>query len=83
MEEQRIYASLIEYEKLLESYVWNDLKFEVNVWLEDIRSKLETEDDIGEIKRFQGIAEACRHFMNLPQSIVDALKVDRDGRSEL
>lgn len=79
MSEQELRATYDEHVALLNSLAWRDLSNEVTIWLDDIRSKLETEDDIGEIKRFQGIAEACRHFINLPQSIVDTLKVDRSG----
>lgn len=79
MSEQELSATYDEHVALLNSLAWRDLSSEVRIWLDDIRSKLETEDDISEIKRFQGIAEACRHFINLPQSIVDTLRTESNG----
>jgi len=80
MSEQQFHATLSEHHALLGSVAWNDLVREIDAWLQDVRNKLEVEDDISEIKRFQGIAEACRHFLSLPQNIVDALEGERNGR---
>lgn len=80
MTEQNLHATLAEHHALLESVAWNDLVREIDAWLDDVRNKLEIEDDISEIKRFQGIAEACRHFLNLPQNIILALEGERNGR---
>jgi len=80
MSEQQFHATLAEHHALLDSVAWNDLVREIDAWLQDVRNKLEVEDDISEIKRFQGIAEACRHFLSLPQNIVDALEGERNGR---
>jgi hypothetical protein len=80
MAEQNFHATLSEFHALIESVAWRDMRSEVDTWLQEIRNKLEVEDDIGEIKRFQGIAEACRHFINLPQSICDAIEENVNGR---
>jgi len=80
MSEQQFHATLEEHHSLLESVAWRDMRNEIDAWLQDVRNKLEIEDDISEIKRFQGIAEACRHFINLPQTIVDALEGENNER---
>lgn len=73
------------------SLVWQDLSNEVQAWLDDVRSKLELEEDTTEIKKFQGIASACRYFLSLPDTIVSAYEGqinkpifdedDNDGRN--
>jgi len=78
--EQQFHATLTEHYALLESVAWRDLVREIDAWLQDVRNKLETEDDISEIKRFQGIAEACRHFISLPQNIIDVIEGANSGR---
>lgn len=83
MTEQRFHATRDEYERLIESVVWNDLVREVDVWLQEMRNRLEVMDDISEIKRCQGIAEACRHFIRLPGSIIGMLEGGSDIGTEL
>ena len=78
---QVLYASLAQYIELRNSLVWLDITTEVNAWLEDIRNQLESVSNIEELRRFQGIAEACRHFLQLPEQIINSLEVrgETDG----
>lgn len=80
MTEQVIHATLEDLKRLAESVAWRDVANEVDMWLQEMRDRLEHASDIGEITRCQGIAEACRHFMSLPQNLISALEGNYDGR---
>lgn len=69
-----IQASYSAHKDFVNSLVWRDLHCDITAWLEDVRNHLETELDYPEIRRFQGIAEACRRFVMLPMTIVEALE---------
>ena len=71
---QTLFASLSQYHAFRESVVWVDITNEVNSWLEDIRNQLEQVDNTEELRRFQGIAEACRYFLQLPDEIINILE---------
>lgn len=72
---QELNASLAQYNEFLHSFVWLDITSEVATWLEDVRNQLEQADTIEELRRFQGIAEACRYFLALPEEIINTLEV--------
>ena len=72
---QALYASLSQYVEFRDSVVWLDITNEVNAWLEDVRNQLENVSDVEELRRFQGIAEACRYFLQLPEQIINTLEV--------
>ena len=72
---QALYASLSQYHEFRDSVVWLDITNEVTAWLEDVRNQLENVEDTEELRRFQGIAEACRYFLQLPEQIINSLEV--------
>lgn len=78
---QALYASLSQYAEFRDSVVWLDITNEVSAWLEDVRNQLENVSDVEELRRFQGIAEACRYFLQLPEQIINSLEVrsETDG----
>ena len=72
---QALYASLSQYHEFRDSVVWLDITNEVTAWLEDVRNQLENVEDTEDLRRFQGIAEACRYFLQLPEQIINSLEV--------
>ena len=65
-----------------EGVVWQDLKDELGLWLEDIRNRLEDSDNTlfpEDIKRLQGNAEAVRNVLMLPENLILNLEGDKDG----
>jgi hypothetical protein len=82
---QEIYGTLSQYHDFLDSVIWRDILNEVNAWLQDARNQLEAVQDFAEMRRFQGISEACRYFLQLPQQIIETFesRSNTDGRTEL
>lgn len=74
---QQLNASLAQYNEFLHSFVWLDIASEVNIWLEDVRNQLENVADVEELRRYQGIAEACRYFLALPEEIINTIESRR------
>jgi len=65
-------TEFIEY-----SPVWNDIKYELNAWLKDIRDQLENPD--GSVSprimdRLGGNAETIRNVLALPKILLETLK---------
>lgn len=77
---QALYASLSQYHEFRDSLVWLDITNEVTAWLEDVRNQLEQVSGVEELRRFQGIAEACRYFLQLPEQIINSLEITDGGR---
>lgn len=78
---QALYGSLSQYSEFRDSVIWLDITNEVTAWLEDVRNQLEQVENTEELRRFQGIAEACRYFLQLPEQIMNSLEVrgETDG----
>lgn len=76
----RIYSSETDFRNFLSSNLWRDLSNEMNAWLNDIREQLEITAEVDTIRRLQGNVEAVRRFLDLPQTLLDILEVDRSNR---
>jgi len=72
VESSGLIAGQYAHEEFTKSFVWQDMRNEILAWLEDARDHLESEEDAREIAKFQGITMACRNFLNLPDSIIEA-----------
>jgi len=59
------------------SSIWVDLSDEINNWLDDIHSQLESEVDHNILMKLQGNAEACRNILALPNQMLEALEIER------
>lgn len=73
MEEGKIYskpsASYEQHRNFAASLIWEDFRREIVSWREDIRDALETEENPIRLYRLQGVAEACKEFLTLPERI--------------
>jgi len=59
-----------DWEAFGKSSIWADILEELHVWLEEIRSQLESEEiDLGLVKSLRGSAKAIRHVMELPGNL--------------
>ena len=65
-----------------ESAIWQDYCEEIANWLADIHSALETADQMEEIYRYQGRAEACKQFLIMPEYITAAFERGAAARGE-
>ena len=66
-------------EDFVESFIWKDLEYELNKWLEDIRNILENVEavpDILALRKLQGNAEAIRNMLKLPFAVMENIKID-------
>lgn len=73
----RLYSTESDLRNFLASSVWRDMANEMNLWLSDIREQLETTAELEILRRLQGNAEAVRRFLDLPQTLLDNLDLDR------
>lgn len=74
MEDIGLRATMEQLRSFLGSPVWADMKEEVMTWLNDIRNQLEETTNIEISRRLQGNAEACRYFLSLPDSLIEAME---------
>jgi hypothetical protein len=74
-------SSARELRDFLISSVWRDMRGEMLLWLDDIRSQLEVESNLDVIRKLQGNAEAVNKFLRLPEVLAEALEIEH-GRRE-
>ena len=66
-------SSLGQLKDFFSGVIWQDIKDELNTWLEDIRNALEDPGKtlfMEDIKRLQGNAEAIRNVLTLENSLI-------------
>lgn len=68
-------ASYAQYQEFVDSFIWKDMETELNFWLSDIKNRLVTENDVDEIRKFQGRAEAIAELLEFPARIISAYEV--------
>ena len=66
-------ASSEQHKAFAESLIWQDYTDVITLWLEEVRTNLETERDPADVRRLQGVVSACREFLLLPERIAQAL----------
>ena len=69
-------STIYDMKKFLDSFVWQDIKGQMNTILEDVKNNLINCKDMDELLRFQGRAEALRDIQLLPEEILAALEED-------
>jgi len=69
-----IEGTLDQHEAFQQSFVWKDVQRELLYWLEDARNHLEIEKESSQISHLQGVCEAIRHVVELPQLIIYQLR---------
>jgi len=70
------------FEEFLKSYIWKDMEYEMDLWLDDIRHALENTEDHASLLRLQGNAEFVRKAKNLPVNVLDNIKEDIERESK-
>lgn len=70
------------FEEFLKSSIWEDMKYEMGLWLDDIRHALENTDDHASLLRLQGSAEFVRKAENLPMNVLENIKEDIERESK-
>ena len=67
-----------DWESFKNSTQWQDICEEIDIWIEEIRNQLESEEvDLGEVKALRGSARALRHVKGLPENLKQ-LALDRE-----
>ena len=75
------------FEDFLESSIWKDMLYEMDLWLDDIRDSLENtvgEEAKDELLRLQGSARAIRLMKALPSNVLDNIveDIERENKEE-
>src|SRR6266851_9867753 len=52
-------ASSEQHKAFAESLIWQDYTDVITLWLEEVRTNLETERDPADVRRLQGVVSAC------------------------
>lgn len=75
------YSQLSEFKQY--SPIWHDIEYVLNEILEDLRTKLEIEESLPDIYRFQGRIEAIRIALDAPDLLLRALETKLPEVGEL
>lgn len=70
-------AARSDHENFAQSLIWQDYTAILQSWIEDVRDHLEVEKDRDDILHYQGVVDACRRFLQLPEIVVAAFDVDK------
>ena len=71
-----------EWKDFAKSTIWTDIQEELMIWLEEIRSQLESDEvDLGEVKALRGSAKAIRHVLQLPENL-EQMAIDQFEEEE-
>lgn len=76
-------SSSFQVKEFIEGFIWKDMKYLLEDMRDDIRNKLETENEIEEIYRFQGRADVVLLMLNLPETLLNNLEMEADKKVEL
>jgi hypothetical protein len=74
-------SSVSAFQDFVESSVWQDILHELDVWLEDSRNILESDEkapDIETVKLVQGRVRAIREVKQMPYVIIENIKQDNE-----
>lgn len=69
-----IHSTELALEEFLQSVLWNDMRNEVVMWYTMAAKDYDQAKSMAEIRRAQGIREACEYFIGLPQVLLDAVR---------
>ena len=59
-----------EWRQFQETSIWKDICEEIDIWIEEIRDQLESEEvDLGIVKALRGSALALRNVKRLPENL--------------
>lgn len=72
--EFKLVSSLADAQDFPRLRMWQDMKMEIEGWIEGIRDNLEMIEDEKEFIKLQARAEACRYFLELPEVILEEHK---------
>ena len=67
------------------SIIWEDVKDEIKLWIEDIRDILEDRDKtqfIEDFRRLQGSSEALRNVLNLAEQMIMNKEIEIKERED-
>jgi len=79
-ENHSIFSSESELRNFIASSVWNDMRTDMLLWLEDVREQLETQPKKSILNKLQGNAEAIHRFLDLPAVLLEILEVQSSSR---
>lgn len=72
-----------EWRAFKESSIWDDICQELDIWIEEIRNQLESEEiDLGVVKALRGSAKALRHVKELPDNLIHLAEEARKEENE-
>jgi hypothetical protein len=77
-------SSSNSFQEFINSSIWKDMTYELNLWLEGIRDALESKDktpDLITLKELQGGADIIRRVLLMPSIIRDNI-IDDNERKE-
>lgn len=77
--DSNLISSSRELRDFILSSVWRDIRSELLLWLDDIRSQLEVANEVEVLRKLQGNAEAVNRMLRLPEILAEAAEID-NGR---
>jgi hypothetical protein len=73
--------TLTEYElqNFISSQIWNTMCREMQIWLIDIHEQLEVTTETDILRKLQGNAEAVRRFLELPEQLLELVRMRHES----
>lgn len=76
-----VHSTELALKDFLDSVVWNDMRSEIVMWYTQAAKKYDSANTMAEIRRFQGIREACEYFLELPAVLLEAVRAANEKNS--
>jgi len=67
-----------QWETFKESAPWKEIKETLEDWIEGIKTDVFKADTIEQVRIFQGSVEALEYFLALPDTLIQAIKVEKE-----
>jgi hypothetical protein len=76
-------SSANSFQEFIDSSIWKDMTYELNIWLEGIRDALESKEktpDLETLKELQGGADIIRRVLLMPSVLRDNIIEDNERK---
>jgi hypothetical protein len=76
VKEVELHSTRKQAEDFQNGSIWRDIKAILEDWVQGIKNDMLAEDDMKEVYRFQGRAEALGHFLELPETLLNSIEFE-------
>lgn len=81
-DDRSLLATAAQHSDFAQSFVWQDYANEVRSWIEDVRNEYGNCKDMESVSHLNGVIEACRKFLELPEILMLAAEMEHERQSQ-